>query len=89
VARNRARLRWEQRRCDLANEIGLKAAQALDKVGEALEQGKLRDAQAGATTLGILIDKAQLLSGGSTGRSEHTHTNSELDAEIRRLVEQL
>lgn len=73
-----SKLRWEERRLDLAHEMGRVAELALKVAGEQLEAGKPRDAQAAATTMAILADKAQLLTGGSTSRGELTGQRQEV-----------
>lgn len=62
------RQRWEERRSELVHRIGEIAEKALDEVNAQLDDGKLRNAKDAATTMAILVDKAQLLSGGSTVR---------------------
>lgn len=66
-----ARLTWEKRRIDLAHEIGEAAQEALARTRGALAAHEAGDARAYATTMAILADKAQLLTGGATARSEH------------------
>lgn len=85
-ARAVAAMRWEERRGDLLHEMGEAAELALETAVEALEDGKVRDAQSAAVTMAILVDKAQLLSGGPTSRNEHL---SGLDAELERLAKQV
>lgn len=60
--------RWAARRQALADDIGEAAEAALALCSESLGAGDARGAQSAATTLGILIDKAQLLSGDVTSR---------------------
>jgi transposase-like protein len=88
-----SRLHWEQRRADMAHQIGDVAALALERVEQALEgpdidvelmirergpKGEMvdripnpNDAKNLATTMAILVDKAQLLTGGVTGRTDN------------------
>jgi transposase-like protein len=80
------RVKWEDRRLELAHEMGRVAAKALKRAERELADGTGRDAQAYATTMAILIDKAQLLTGAATSRHEHT---SSVDAEIERLTREL
>ncbi len=63
-----ARQRWEERRAAMQHEIGEVAAMALEATRVALAGADLRSAKDAATTMAILVDKAQLLSGGATGR---------------------
>lgn len=66
VAANRQK--WEERRSDLVHRIGEVAEKALDVVEQALDDGATRKASDASATLARLVDKAQLLSGGSTAR---------------------
>jgi transposase-like protein len=62
------RAQWEERRATMVHEIGETAHNALIRVGAAIADGSPSDAKNYATTMAILVDKAQLLSGGSTAR---------------------
>ena len=84
-----SRPRWEQRRDLLAQELAEHAALALTKVGESLRAGQGRDAKDFATTLGILIDKAQLLAPGGTGQGAQANGAGTIDSEIRQLMDEL
>src|SRR4051794_35985930 len=55
--------RWAQRRAEVVHELGAAAEEALAKARKALADNQARPAQAFATTMAILIDKAQLLDG--------------------------
>lgn len=63
-----SRRRWEERRGDLVDRIGEAADLALDQTITALTAADAKVAKDSATTMAILVDKAQLLSGGATGR---------------------
>lgn len=60
--------RWEERRAGIANQLGATAQQALDRCEQYLADGHMRNAKDAALTLAILVDKAQLLTGGHTAR---------------------
>lgn len=62
-----SRLRWAERRADLAERIGAVAEKALDQTEHALDEGD-RKAKDFALTMAVLVDKAQLLSGEATAR---------------------
>lgn len=72
------KLLWAERRGVMVEEIGAVAHMALAQTVAALELGKSRDAKDLATTMAILVDKAQLLSGGATSRSEHADPRARL-----------
>lgn len=61
------KVKWLQRKADLVDDAGTQAALALQKIAEASEG---RDAKDWAVTFAVLVDKAQLLSGGVTSRHE-------------------
>lgn len=67
AAANASKLKWAQRREALVDELGEVAAELLQKARTA---AAARDAQAYATSVAILVDKAQLVSGGVTSRHE-------------------
>lgn len=71
-------LAWAERRGIMVEEIGAVAHKALAQTVAALELGKSRDAKDLATTMAILVDKAQLLSGGATSRSDHADPRTKL-----------
>lgn len=70
-----ATARYEQRRSLFADRIGHVTDGLITELEIALAAGAitvndLNDARALATTIGILVDKAQLLSGGATSRAD-------------------
>jgi transposase-like protein len=89
---------WPQRRARMLPRLGEVAAQAIEAASRSIAEGKGREAQAFATTAGILIDKAQLLAGGATSRSESASVRVNVDTtsadarildEVERLRAQL
>jgi hypothetical protein len=86
-----AQLRWEERRLALADAIGREAEAALGLVDEALGAGDARAAKDAAVTMAILVDKAELLSGGTTNYYERIEPEAlerrakELDEVARRI----
>jgi transposase-like protein len=87
AATETARVEWEHRRVALAHRMGAVAERALERSQEAIDAGKARDAQTYATTMAILADKAQLLTGAATSRSEHI--TSDIDAAVAELEKEL
>lgn len=61
---------WEERRSVMVHEIGAVAHMALAQTSNAVADGDMRVAKDAATTMAILVDKAQLLSGGATSRPD-------------------
>ncbi len=72
AALNREQGRWSERRAQVADDAGNAAELALTVAVQALEDGKPRTAKDAATTFAILVDKAQLLTGAATDRTDHT-----------------
>jgi hypothetical protein len=70
---------WSERREHVVKELGGLVQLAMERTRIAFESGKMRDARDGAVALAVLIDKAQLLSGGSTSRSEAFSVNMSPD----------
>jgi transposase-like protein len=73
------RVEWEERRTAMIPRIGATADLALTRTTEALEAGNGRNAKDAATTMAILVDKAQLLSGGQTSRYGMEHRGEVVD----------
>lgn len=79
---------WGDYREQEALQAGGTAARARRRVAEALDAGDHQVIRAAAIAYGILIDKAELLSGRATERIE-SWSESELDRELRDLVRRL
>lgn len=69
-ARAQGQVRWAERRVQEADAAGVSAAVARQKIVDALHAGDDKLIRATAIAYGILIDKAQLLTGGATSRFE-------------------
>lgn len=65
------RIAWEERRTTLAHRMGEVAQHALELAETKLNDDKPSSAKDAVTTMAILVDKAQLLTGAATSRSEH------------------
>lgn len=76
---------WELIRADLANKIGQLAVKSADQLGEVLANASPREA---AIILAILVDKAQLLSGGPTARTESVDKRGQLAELVDELAAQ-
>ena len=73
---------------DFREEEASSAGRAAGELrGKSLDAEKSRDAKDWAIAYGIFIDKAELLSGRATSRIE-TWAESEVDAELRRVVKE-
>src|SRR6186713_1843329 len=75
--------RWEERRSVMVHEMGDAAQKALECAARALDAAEGQRAKEFALTMAILIDKAQLLSGGSTARFGTDADRSAVVAEAR------
>jgi hypothetical protein len=54
----------------MADDCGRIAQKALDHMERAIDAGDMADARMLVAPFGVLVDKAQLLSGGATSRTE-------------------
>jgi hypothetical protein len=63
-------LAWEDRKITMAQRLGEVAGKALDRIAERVEADRLTGIRDLATTMAICVDKAQLLAGGATTRTE-------------------
>lgn len=84
-------LDWQSRRLQLANEVGDLAVLAAKRVREGLEDATVRGLQDAATASVVLartIDKAQLLTGAPTSRTEDMSARAEANELLERLVAQ-
>ena len=79
---------WGDYREREAMAAGAAAAHLRNQIIEASDDRDAPLLRARAISYGVLIDKAELLSGKATSRVE-VWAQTELDAELRRLVEQL
>jgi transposase-like protein len=84
-------LSWEELRRKLANEIGHASYAALQHLaaylqGDFAAPADSKQAKDIATVLAILVDKAQLLSGGATERTEISNVDSEIERLARELA---
>lgn len=62
--------RWAERRAVVAEKAGRLAEQALDTASALLHYGYYLEAQRVMTVMGVSVDKAQLLTGAATARTE-------------------
>lgn len=77
---------WLERREALGDRFGEIASDALELAAQYIREADGNNAQKALVSAGIATDKAQLLRGGPTKRSEHTVS---LDAQVTRLMDAL
>lgn len=70
AATTASQVAWAERRSAEADAAGVYAARARQAIIQAIDQGDSQMTRAAAIAYGILIDKAQVLSGGVTDRTE-------------------
>lgn len=78
---------WHEARGPILEALGPVAAQTLVAYARAIEQDRGRDARDLAVSLGIMIDKAQLLAGEATSRTDARVLHASTDAAGRRAEE--
>lgn len=76
---NQAAEMWAERCAVLVTRLAATTVAALDAVDGAIASGDLRSAKDGMIAFAVAVDKAQLLTGGATGRHE-----SEITTSVRR-----
>jgi transposase-like protein len=86
VVSRSARL-WTERRSEAVAEIGELVWLAFGKARECLESGRMRDLKDCAISIGILADKAELLSGRATSRSETFQVHASVEDVEARIAE--
>ncbi|MBO0863468.1 MAG: hypothetical protein J2P16_00140 [Mycobacterium sp.] len=79
---------WAERRLEEANAAGLTAAWARSQIVQYAKAGDAPMTRACTIAYGVLIDKAQLLTGAATDRTD-IHVREGLDAELERLASEL
>lgn len=84
----RVQAAWGEYRETEAKHAGTTAATARHALEAAIEAKDPQLIRALAISYGVMIDKAELLSGRATSRIE-TWAETELDTELRRLIEQM
>jgi hypothetical protein len=76
-------LAWAERRAEMVDRIGTVASAALDLCASSIADGTTSKAKDAATTMAILVDKAQLLGGDATTRHENRELRDRLLEETR------
>jgi hypothetical protein len=82
----RQRLNWASQRLIEADAAGTDASEVRNKMLTLVRDEQTQKAQQLATVYGVLVDKAQLLSGSATSRSEITDSDTfskQLDAYLQ------
>lgn len=72
-----ASVAWAVRRAALVDEMGRAATKAVARLNERLDGDTTTGLRDLAVSAAVMIDKAQLLSGQATGRTEAAHTVSD------------
>jgi hypothetical protein len=85
-ARQAMRVPWEQRRAIVADALGEVAAVATEKLRALIESDQVKAGDL-ARALAVVIDRAQLLSGGATARTEIIERSTEFEAEAAQVLE--
>lgn len=78
---------WEIKRSKMADRLGDVAELLLDAIHAAAQEGMLSKARDGATALATVIDRAQLLSGSPTRRTETVGSREQLSERAKHLDE--
>ena len=84
-----ASVAWVQRRAALVDELGRAAVRAIERVNERLDADTTSGLRDLAVSAAVMIDKAQLLSGGATDRAETRVTREQMLEEARQRADHL
>lgn len=79
--------RWAVRRQDEADRAGVSAAFARSQIIAALQDNNPQMVRAASVAYGILVDKAQLLSGGATDRPEVTVDRQQAKERLAEIID--
>jgi len=84
-----ASVAWADRRVTLGEELGRIATLAARRMTERLEADKTTGVRDLAATVAVLVDKAQLLTGGATARTEMAPParTPEIEQELAKVIE--
>jgi transposase-like protein len=80
------RAAWAERRAILADRIGEVADQATEQLAKLIASGECSASEL-TRAIAVLVDRAQLLSGGATERTETTVTRQQRIEEARQRAE--
>lgn len=88
-AQGRRSLSWHERQRPLVHALGVAASAAVEACQQAISEGRARDAKDLSICAGVLVDKAQLLSGFATSRTEGAHFHAGVDdaEQARRIAD--
>lgn len=89
AATKAASAKWAEVRADLADVSGAMAAEAAGHIRTLMSSGQYLEAQRLVAVFGVGVDKAQLLTGEATTRSDHVGLREELSAQAEGTASKL
>lgn len=82
-----ASVAWQVRKVEFGERLSTIAAKAADRLEERLDTDRTAGVRDLAATMAVLVDKAQLLTGGATARTEtHVERTPEAEAEVAKVL---
>lgn len=77
---------WQVRKVALGEKLGTLCEKMATKIDERLDEDSLRGVRDLAASIAILVDRAQLLTGGATQRTETVERTTEAEAEVAQVL---
>lgn len=77
---------WAVRKVALGEKLGTLCEKMATKIDERLDEDSLRGVRDLAASIAILVDRAQLLTGGATARTETVERTTEAEAEVAQVL---
>lgn len=81
-----AQATWQVRKVALGEKLGTLCEKMATKIDERLDEDSLRGVRDLAASIAILVDRAQLLTGGATQRTETVERTTEAEAEVAQVL---
>lgn len=78
---------WAHRKLDFGERLATLAGKAADALEERLDNRVATGIRDHAATIALLVDKAQLLTGGATSRDEVVQRTPEAEQELAQVLE--
>lgn len=78
---------WQKRKLAMGERLGAVAEKMLQRIDERINDDRTAGVRDLAASMAVLIDRAQLLTGGATTRAEVVERTPEAEAEVAKVLE--
>lgn len=82
-----AQVEWARRKVQLGERLGGLAEDIAARIQQRIDVDKVTGVRDLAATMAVVIDRAQLLTGGATSRSEVVERTPESEAELAKVLQ--